>query len=118
MLQPFISFVIEENYEILHDRIPVETFLKSMFIPSAVIYVRVSSETAHSRYVNRENKSGRIKSLNNLIRRFRVGYEICEKFCEMYSSLGYPIHILNAENKINSRELEDCASNILKKGNI
>ena len=111
LLQPFISFEVEVNTS--EKGIPLHAFLLAISLPALVIYVRVSAEKAFQRYVTRNIIAGKGLKKNHLRRRFENGFRICEQLHEIYLTLGLPLWVLDAEEKINHSQLQEFARQIL-----
>ncbi|MFC1883609.1 hypothetical protein ACFL2O_02455 [Thermodesulfobacteriota bacterium] len=94
ILQPIVSFEIEENKT--NKTVPAKEILDFLPLPDIVFFVRVNPDIAMSRYLARESKLGHNYSKSISLNRFKKGDKIANIMCQKLEECGVKvIEILN-----------------------
>ena len=111
VLQPFVSFVVEENLKDL--TIPLVALFAAVPKPACAVYVRATVDTALERYIARQTTRGAAMTENGLKQRFRDGLAMCDWLCNACQEIGVPVLVLDVERQMQPDQLRRFAKRLL-----
>lgn len=111
VLQPFVSFTIEENINNL--AIPSRALFVAIPKPACAIYVRASADTAIDRYKTRQKSISAPLIENGLKQRFQDGLAMCDWLCKACHEIDVPVLVLDVEERLKEGAIEDFAERLL-----
>ena len=110
VLQPLVSFVVEQNERKLEP--PLRALMAVVPFPAAAIYVRVDPELAYRRYISRQTRSGILMADHGLRSRFDHGLSFCEWLYDYCNYLKLPTMVIDSSDHLDSNHLVDVAERI------
>jgi len=100
VLQPFVSFCIEQEFEI--ETFPFDEYYSVLPVPWCAIYVKASPGEAMKRYIARERKIRETRLYKDtLAHRFENAYLICEKIARRRKAAGMKVITIHVDDYFN-----------------
>lgn len=107
IMQPFVSYYIEQN--LLGLNVPLPALLSVVPFPAAAVYVRTEPELAYRRYVARQREIGGSLNEQGLRGRFDDGFALCEWLHEYCTAVKLPTLVIDSSEPLGPDQLENLA---------